>query len=268
MKSDRTKVVKDNLSAFWSKCFSTNSTFEVINKQKIFHTVSDIDDPLMNAVTSSNYNDNEIANAVEEITSLYNNKKLSFCWWVDTEQDHPQLSKTLQQNKFTLFGDVSGMYMKLESVPESQASTSREKESKSEVEIQQVTTEDELKDWIKPIQTSFGMSDLSTQKYLEIFQKLSQTQNPPIHFIAKHQGKIVGSSTLFCDKVAGIYNCATLPEYRGKGILSALTTTMLAKAKELGFTEATLQASPMSVRVFRKHGFEDVVPYQVYLKPR
>lgn len=260
MNLGKVKIVKNNLTSFWSNCFSTNPSFQVKDSDNIFYTTSDIDDPLMNAVLSSNLNPSEIETMVSDLQSYYDSKNLSFCWWVDSATDNPTLEKQLEKNKFTLFGNVSGMVKNIDS--------SMVTPPPSDIEIIEVSNSKDLKQWIIPIQIGFSMSDASTEKYLTIFEKLTCSTNPPAHFVAKHQGKIIASSTLFFGETAGIYNCATLPEYRGKGALSLLTSKMLEKAKERGYKQITLQASPMSVSVFRKHGFQDVVPYKVYLMKR
>lgn len=261
MNLDNIKIVKNNLSSFWQNCFSTNANFQICDKDNIFHTVSDIDDPLMNAVLSSNLKANEIESMVNDIQSYYDSKNLSFCWWVDSSTDDPNLVKQLGKNKFTLFGNVSGMVKNI-------GSTLATQPSSHDIEIIELTNSHDLREWLTPIKVGFAMSDISAEKYLNIFEKLSVTSNPPAHFLAKYQDKVIASSTLFFGENAGIYNCATLPEHRGKGALSLLTTKMLEKAKERGYKQVTLQASPMSISVFRKHGFQDVVPYKVYLMKR
>ena len=258
--SNHSSLVKDNLIEFWRQCLAIDPNYHLQEKGNIQYTVTDINDPLFNAVLSSQLSNDDINIAVDNILTEFAAKKLSFCWWVDTLADSPLLETQLERHKFSLFGSVSGMM--LETPKENLAITET-----NEFEIKQVNTPDELEDWVKPIQDSFHMSDPSTQKYYRLFQKLSGSPNSPIHFIATVNNKVVTSSTLFLgDKTAGIYNCATVPDFRGKGILSALTKTMINYAKSLDYKHLTLQASPMSVSVFKEHGFTDVVPYKVYLK--
>jgi GNAT superfamily N-acetyltransferase len=136
------------------------------------------------------------------------------------------------------------------------------------IEISRVQHKSDLEDWVIPIAISFSMSDSSAMRYLEIFESLHETQPECfLHFVAKSEGKVVAAATLFLEgEVAGLYNGATLASYRNRGILTALGATMLNEAKARGFKKATLQASPMSINLCHKAGFEEVVPYEVYLK--
>ncbi len=258
MHIQKSNIIKDNLLAFWSQCFLTNPDFKVVSKNKVFHIAADFNDPMLNTVLWSNFPSEEITTGIKEIQSYYEKLNHSFCWWVNSIDNSEQLSNQLTENQFNLIFTLTGMIINLDAVKAIPLS--------SDIEIIEVKNNSDVALWINPIEIGFGLSSMSKEKYLNMFEKLSNAENSPIHFIAKYKNEIVGSSTLFRDKVAGIYNCATLPEYRGKGILSSLTTAMISKAKELGYHQATLQATPLSVNLFRKFGFEDILSYQVYLK--
>jgi ribosomal protein S18 acetylase RimI-like enzyme len=54
----------------------------------------------------------------------------------------------------------------------------------------------------------------------------------------------------------GFYALATLENYRGKGIGSAVMTFALNKAKMLGYRNVILQASEDGIKIYQKLGFE------------
>jgi predicted GNAT family acetyltransferase len=253
------KIVKDGMAAFWKICFSTDPDYRVFQQDNILRAVSNINDPLFNSVIESRIDDDSIPKSVTAVIEYYATKKLSFCWWVNAADDSPNLPKYLEKSHFAFFGNVSGMVLDLEKNPIPNPST--------ELEIIPISSQQDLANWIGPIQQGFGMSDSSAVKYLRIFEKLAEAAKPSLlHFIAKSNDKVIASASLFLnEEVAGIYNCATLPEHRQQGALAALTSAMLKHAKQAGYQQVTLQASPMSVNVFRKFGFIDIIPYQVYL---
>lgn len=55
--------------------------------------------------------------------------------------------------------------------------------------------------------------------------------------------------------IAGLYSIATLPDYRGRGIGSAMTWTALRDAARAGLSHAILQAAPMGQRLYARLGF-------------
>jgi ribosomal protein S18 acetylase RimI-like enzyme len=249
------EIVQANLSAFWQQCMLTHPDYQMFVNSNIEYTKTGINDPLCNAVLSSNLAENEISDAVEQLSQYYG-EQTSQGWWVNLLSDSPQLMMELERKNWIALGEMSGMIMNLDAVEISQ-------EVPTDFDVFAVHSEFDLKDWMMPIKTSFGMSEYVAEKYQQMMTTLFNAQQS-LHFVAKLGEKMIGSSTLFLGDHAGIYNCATLPEYRGQGVLRFLTNAMMVQAKKMGYQYVTLQASPLSVNIFKKCGFESVVPYKVY----
>jgi ribosomal protein S18 acetylase RimI-like enzyme len=79
-------------------------------------------------------------------------------------------------------------------------------------------------------------------------------------------GHVVGSVTVHLDLTAAIVGAAVLPTHRHRGIGSALTTAALALARHHGADLAWLQASPDGEPLYRRLGFVEVAPFQVWLR--
>jgi ribosomal protein S18 acetylase RimI-like enzyme len=77
---------------------------------------------------------------------------------------------------------------------------------------------------------------------------------------------IVGSVTVHLDPTAAIVGAAVLPSHRRRGIGSALTSAALALAGRHGADLAWLQASPDGEPLYRRLGFVEVAPFQVWLR--
>jgi ribosomal protein S18 acetylase RimI-like enzyme len=64
--------------------------------------------------------------------------------------------------------------------------------------------------------------------------------------------------------VAAIYAMTTLPEARGRGIASGLTTVLISRASELGCRRVVLHSSDMVVGVYRRVGFVERCRFTVF----
>jgi N-acetylglutamate synthase len=81
-------------------------------------------------------------------------------------------------------------------------------------------------------------------------------------------GQIVTTSMAFLTgDVVGVYNVATLPDWRGKGFGRAMTWAAVVWGRERGARVAVLQASEMGYPVYERMGFREVVPYVQLVAP-
>jgi GNAT superfamily N-acetyltransferase len=82
--------------------------------------------------------------------------------------------------------------------------------------------------------------------------------SPVHHYIAWEAGRPVACSSLYLGAgVAGIYDVATLPEARGRGIGAAITEQPVLVARAQGYDVAILHATPMGDPVYRRLGFRE-----------
>jgi predicted GNAT family acetyltransferase len=253
-------LIQNNMEGFWKQAATTqhltvNSTTEYTS------TVSSIPDALFNSVLSAAFSLDTVNDKISEIKSSYNQKGLSFCWWVSPNSTPKSIENSLTENKFQLYGEVQGMALDIKSadlslhLPEG-------------ITLVAAKSGNDFFSWIKPLAISFHMSEEGAKGYQKIFADLSTISGDIQHYIAFLNNEPVASSTIYYDKdskVVGIYNCATTPEARNKGIITALTRHSLFAAYNKGYETAVLQASPMSKGLFEEIGFESCSPYKVYL---
>lgn len=67
------------------------------------------------------------------------------------------------------------------------------------------------------------------------------------------------------DEAIGLYNIATVPEYREKGIAEAITRATIGLARrETGIDATVLQSTSMGFRLYQRLGFREVTRILVY----
>src|SRR5581483_3546389 len=75
-------------------------------------------------------------------------------------------------------------------------------------------------------------------------------------YVAYLDGRPVATSALFMTHhVGGVYNVATMPDYRGRGIGPAMTDHAVRRGAGRGCVMAGLQASDMGRPVYERMGF-------------
>ena len=84
-------------------------------------------------------------------------------------------------------------------------------------------------------------------------------------FLAHLDGEPVGASGVYLtDAIAGVYNVATLPAARGRGVGAAVTWAAVLAGRDAGATTSILQASEMGVPVYTRMGFATPAHYRQF----
>lgn len=133
-------------------------------------------------------------------------------------------------------------------------------------EIKQVASRAELEGWRGVFAAGFKIPSAVADAFVEAYTALGFAAGSPTHhFTASVGGKLAGCATVFMGAgAAGIYNIATLPEYRGRGIGSALTLQALHYGHAKGFRVGVLQASSEGLPMYRSLGFTERCTIGIY----
>jgi ribosomal protein S18 acetylase RimI-like enzyme len=138
-----------------------------------------------------------------------------------------------------------------------------ESSTASLVTAQRVTTKEQLEQWLRIWE--YGNSEelirLWQTFYLNIYREDS------LHlYLGTLNGKPVATAGVFFDGgVASIGPVGTLPEYRRQGIGAAMTLIALRQAQNYGYRIAVLTASPMSINIYQRIGFQKYCTFNTYL---
>ncbi|MHA2231526.1 MAG: GNAT family N-acetyltransferase [Candidatus Hodarchaeales archaeon] len=126
---------------------------------------------------------------------------------------------------------------------------------RSKIQITKVESESSLKLWGKVFQEGYELSETLTETFLNLFKFLSPYL---VNYLASLNEKPVAiASVLYHSGIAGIFNVATIPDYRGKGIGTAVTLAPLMTAKKKGYEIAWLESSEMAEKLYKRIGFQE-----------
>ncbi len=129
--------------------------------------------------------------------------------------------------------------------------------------IKKVTTSSELKDFARIAEVAFSIPQKDSFKFL--FSTLAYPQMQL--FIAFIDGNPAGSAMLFIDNdVAEMAWDGVLPEYRKKGVATAMLEYRLKIAKDMGAKIAVSQNFLTSSGYYKREGFKSIgEPVPVYV---
>jgi ribosomal protein S18 acetylase RimI-like enzyme len=100
-----------------------------------------------------------------------------------------------------------------------------------------------------------------------ISRAFAQLEEASCYVIRVDDDIVATAAGITIDGVTGVFNVATLPEHRGRGLAAALTARVARDGFEGGARLAYLQSSQMGHGVYRRLGFRDVEEYVLLTRP-
>ncbi len=124
-----------------------------------------------------------------------------------------------------------------------------------------VKTAEQMETWISVFETIWPWPEDA----LNLFRGLFAESDAWEFYLSVHDGRPVGiSSCFFGSELAGLYSQGTIPTYRRRGVGTSLLRFALRRAKERGYQQCVLLASPEGFSLYRKNGFHEVFAVPVY----
>ena len=197
--------------------------------------------------------------AVAKIKNYYERLNLRFWWWVYPVAQSPETDRILKDAGFRLYAKATCMAANLHDSP----SDSNEA---GNIKIISVKSKQDLLVWKDISFAGFEIPDRAGKQYERFVLSFDlSAKAPQKFFVACCDDKPVASSMLFVhENTAGIYYLSTLPSYRNKGCGLKITQAAMKEAKDAGFKDVILQATPMGLPVYKKAGFREYCQAHIY----
>jgi GNAT superfamily N-acetyltransferase len=129
--------------------------------------------------------------------------------------------------------------------------------SREGIEIRLAAPE-ELDLWVMTVSQGFAENYPVTQELLAVMKMFARSKNTEC-YLARIHGRVVGGATLAVrGRIGGFFGASTLPDYRRRGVQTALLYTRLRRAAEAGCNLAVSLAQPgsRSQRNITRLGFQ------------
>jgi GNAT superfamily N-acetyltransferase len=202
---------------------------------------------------------NDNAKSIADIKEIYKKLNLRFWWWIYPSGQSPKTRAMLQDAGLRLIEKVPCMAADLND-------SALEKKIPNNITISSVKDKNDLLIWEDISFHGFEMPQRAREQYGAFVSSFDLGgQLPQRLFLAYFDDKPVATSLLFVhNNTAGIYYVSTLPAYRNKGLGLLITLAAMQAAKQSGFKNIILQASPLGVNVYKQAGFKEYCHADIY----
>ena len=240
---------------------SSSPHFEVHVDPDMLWALTDVSDwPMFNSILCARLDPESMVAAIETAIARGRSRNVPIAWWIGPTTSPTDLGQHLASHGFARIGDMAGMAVDLRAVKPIPSSP-------PDVTITEVQDTESLKTWCHVSAVGFGMPDSANSVWLDTFTSIGLGPAVPFrHYLGWWEGEPVAASSLLLGAgVAGIYNVATLPSARRRGIGTAVTFAPLRKAQAMGYRVSVLQSSQMAYSVYRRLGFQEYCKIDLYL---
>lgn len=215
---------------------------------------------LLNAVLGARLPEEDPDRAITDALEPF--QGLPMLWVTGPATSPPDLGRRLAPHGFMEEAEDLGMATDLASFPEAGPLPRG-------VEIDQIDDDPvALREAADVMAVAFETPGLVFDTFLESLSSLAPERRGLVrNYLATLHGEPVGASTLILGAgVAGVYNVATVPDVRGRGIGTATTLRCLADARELGYRAAILQSRTEAAGIYRRLGFRELCRIALHVR--
>lgn len=253
------RAVQENLFAF-------ASSFAVLDDATLVDTpdlrrliVPRVENPFFNSVFYARLDETRMNRQITEALAPYRALRLSAYWW-SFGQPPPMLADRLVGR---------GMWsMRNEGMAADLDALNEDIPAPPGLHIERVADEATFQTWLALNTSIFGFSQALEAEFRKAYTRLGFALQAPLqHFLGTLDGQpVASSSSMIGGGVVGLYNVGVVFSARGQGIGSALTLHPLQRARALGCRAGVLQATRMGYGLYKRLGFQEVLPVYMYVQ--
>jgi ribosomal protein S18 acetylase RimI-like enzyme len=203
----------------------------------------------------------EVGDAARESSAAFREHGVPALWWCSPLSTPEDPGRDLEAHGWRFDESEPWMTARIDRL--------RWPETPAGVRIERVTGAELHAHFITAMSSGFGMRAPERHAMNSLATAVGYGPDAEwIRWVAFVDDEPVASSGLMLGGgLAGVYNVATDPKARRRGIGAALTAAAIAEGRERGYRVAALGASELGSGVYRRMGFEEVCRDRVWILP-
>ena len=254
-----TAAIEQNLFAL-APLFALLPGAETGEGEEGLWSLTDVAFPFFNSVLATAAAPERADAAIERVIARARRKRVPVLWWTGPRTRPSDLGARLARHGFEPDEPAPGMALELAHLPARTAAPAG-------LEVERVRDGATLAAWVSTFRAGFALERELERPWVDWLLALGLDDRSPLrHYLARLDGEPVGTASVLCAAgVAGVYNVATVPAARRRGVGAEVTRVALAAARDQqGFAWSILHSSAMGVRVYRALGFREHCRIGIY----
>jgi len=242
----------------WNSCillFGSAPQFKLRETKHLTTMACSVKFSMLNRVFRTRLSHDDVDEKIRETIEYFSSKGLPFRWQIDPGDTPEDLPERLENHGLTLKGGP-GMALVIDEL--------RALELPEGFTFEKVVTRETNEVYCRLLPEAYGMPDIARDIFIKIMLNLGVRDDFCNYLGFLGDEPVSASSVFYSDGVAGIYNVATLPRARGRGIGTYMTAAPLFDARDLGYRVSILHSTRMGYNVYKRLGYEEYCRHESY----
>ncbi|MFX0116067.1 MAG: GNAT family N-acetyltransferase [Candidatus Hodarchaeota archaeon] len=216
----------------------------------------------LNLIAGAKLSEVNIDHEIELALAPFKRQNVPLIWWVGPKSLPNNLGSYLEKQGLEKVFDMLGMYHQLDELED-------DLDFPGAFCYKRVDNDFLLREWAETQTRAFGGQQSDTEHIYNFEKTLGTEQNSSwLRYIGYMSKEPVGVSILFQGAgTAAIFNVATVPEFRRRGIGTLMTKIPLIEAHSMGYQYSVLKATPMGVHLYRNMKFKECCQIALFFLP-
>ena len=216
--------------------------------------------PPLNIVSRARFTPGSVDARIDAVLSWFADREMPLLWWVGPDDEPRDLGGRLLGRGLVKDDErVPGMVAQLHHVPDEAPPPA--------VTVERVIDEATFRSACAVVAEGFGLSPEFGVALGKMAVIGFADEVPQRTYLARLDGRPAAVSLgVRAAEVLGIFNVATVPAARGRGLGRAVTLAAMRDGVTEGCRVAVLQSSEMGHKVYERLGFADFCRFDVYVR--